>query len=310
MEAFSTHDVPAARKLAYWNALNSEVFTALEVRADDAGRFEGSLRRRPVGTLTALTVHSAAAHIVHTRRHIQSAQRASCLLMTPLRGVLEVQDRSQPAVRVAPGELCLLDHTEPYGIRHGDDTLTLCVDLPHAELQRVAPDYRGLVGQLIRPDSPTARLLNALLRELGNEVQRPGSVALPLAVADSLLALLGPVCPVPAGRLRGTALRDQLLQWIDRHLTDPALSPAQVAAAFGISQRHLRGLLADSGHRFGNHVLEGRLALAAARLRDPQWSGRGILQVALACGFTNATHFGQAFRRRHGQSPRAWRHDH
>lgn len=311
LESYSTRDIPSGRKLAYWNALSSEVFTAMEVRAHDASRFEGSLRRRSLGRLTALTVHSAAAHIVHTRRHIQSAQRASCLLMTPLRGALTVQERGNAALRVATGDLCLIDHTEPYEIRHGDDTLTLCIDLPHAELVRVAPGYGALVGQSLRSsDSPLTRLLAALLRELGQEVQRPEGTALPLAVGDSLLALLGPVCPAQGGRLRGAALRDALLQWIERHLADPELSPARAAAAFGISERHLRGLLGDTGRSFTQHLLAQRLTLAATRLRDPRWAAQGILAVARSCGFSNATHFSQTFRRQHGQSPRDWRHAH
>jgi AraC-like DNA-binding protein len=230
--------------------------------------------------------------------------------MTPLRGALTVQERGNASLCVAAGDLCLIDHTEPYEIRHGDDTLTLCIDLPHGDLQRVVPGYGSLVGRLIRaPESPATRLLGALLRELGREVQRAESVVLPEAVGDSLLSLLGPLCPTSGGRLRGAALGAALLQWLDRHLTDPALSPAQAATAFGISERHLRSLLEDTGRRFTTHVLERRLALAATRLRDPQWAGRSILAVALACGFSDATHFGQAFRRRHGVSPRRWRQD-
>ena len=52
--------------------------------------------------------------------------------------------------------------------------------------------------------------------------------------------------------------------FIEEHLTDPGLGAVRVAAATGISERHLSRVFAAGGTRVPRHVLSRRLQLAYA----------------------------------------------
>ncbi len=103
MESFSTRGLPAARKAAYWSALNSEAIAAMEITPRDIDHFDGELRREPIGPLTLMDVQSDAVRIRHTRSHIARATSPSYLLLTPLRGDFQIHVDREPPRRVATG---------------------------------------------------------------------------------------------------------------------------------------------------------------------------------------------------------------
>ncbi|HMG64090.1 MAG TPA: helix-turn-helix transcriptional regulator, partial [Streptosporangiaceae bacterium] len=103
---------------------------------------------------------------------------------------------------------------------------------------------------------------------------------------------------------------------IEDRLADPGLTAAQVAAATGISERHLSRIFAADGTSIPRHVLARRLQLAYAMLADsaradparasqaraePPSAGLTVADVAARCGFTSAAHFSHAFRQHFGQ---------
>lgn len=92
-------------------------------------------------------------------------------------------------------------------------------------------------------------------------------------------------------------------QYIDRHLTDPRLAPDRVAAALGISTRHLGRLFAPSGTTPARHILDRRLTRAYDQLTDPAARGRTVAEIAHHWGFATQAHFTRVFRARYGRTP-------
>jgi AraC-like DNA-binding protein len=100
---------------------------------------------------------------------------------------------------------------------------------------------------------------------------------------------------VRAGRLT------QAKRYIDRHLANPDLSPASVAAALGISVRTLHLLFEPSGSSFARYVLRRRLdECRAALLASPT---RPVTDIAFAWGFNNLSSFYRAFQAAFATSP-------
>ncbi len=64
-------------------------------------------------------------------------------------------------------------------------------------------------------------------------------------------------------------------------------------------------LFAAEGATPSAYIQERRLRMAAERLRRPD--APCITEVAMAVGFNDLTHFGRAFRRRYGVTPRDYR---
>jgi AraC-like DNA-binding protein len=310
METYSTRDLPASRKVSYWNQISSETFAAMEVKPRDDLGFDGLLSRASVGPLTLMDVHSAAARIRHTRSHIARARDASLLLLAPLQRTLQLCIDRGPVVTVGAGEFCFIDHARPYEIVHGDAVRTLCVDIPRQLIAPLLPQPEHLAGRLIRPDSANARLLSAALRCLGEEMRPGASAQFSPEVAHGLLSLVvaayGSLDGTRAGR--GRAGRAQAFrEHIDAYLGDPRLRPADLAARFGVSERYVRAVLGSGGESFSAYLLRRRLERCAGLLADPAWKARTITDIAFHAGFSNLTHFGRAFKARYAATPRDYR---
>lgn len=108
-----------------------------------------------------------------------------------------------------------------------------------------------------------------------------------------------------AGLAERYGVRDErllhALAEIERRPANPP-TRAELAAAARTGVRHLERLFArELGTTIGAHALAVRLDRARLLLRQ---SGRPVLEVALACGFSSASHFSRAYRARFGHPPR------
>lgn len=101
------------------------------------------------------------------------------------------------------------------------------------------------------------------------------------------------------------ARRVQALQYIDRHLDDPTLDPAAVAAALHVSRRTLY-LSFPEGVGVARVIRTRRLQRAYALLLEPG-RRRPIAQIGELVGLPDPTHFSRAFKATYGISPRSLR---
>jgi AraC-like DNA-binding protein len=123
-------------------------------------------------------------------------------------------------------------------------------------------------------------------------------------VTDTLARLIGIACGMAADAqpdaVRAGRLTDAK-RYIDRHLADPDLSPAKVAAALGISVRALHLLFEPTGGSFARTVLRRRLEeCRAALLANPT---RPVTDIAFAWGFGSLSGFYRSFQAAFGLTP-------
>jgi AraC-like DNA-binding protein len=310
MATFSTVGIPVLRKVAYWNEISSESFALMEVRPNDTAGFDGTLRRDRIGPVTLMDVSSSAVTIRHTRAHIAAMPAPTYLLLTPLQQELQLTVEQGPSIRVQAGEFCLIDHARRYELVHGEAVRTLCLDVPRHYLEQRVPNIGTVVGRLMRPDNGLSRILIGLLRTLGDEATLDGAGALPPEFGQTLLEVVtatyaSSVAPSPqrGAKARASAYRAHIAS----RLGDGDLTPAAVAAHFGISERYLRAVLRADGESFSMNLLRARLARCAEELAKPTAITRTITEIAFDAGFNDATHFGQAFKRRFGVTPTEYR---
>jgi AraC-like DNA-binding protein len=121
-------------------------------------------------------------------------------------------------------------------------------------------------------------------------------------VTATYAASLGPP-PLRGTKARASAYRAHIAS----RLGEGDLTPAAVAAHFGISERYLRAVLRADGESFSVNLLRARLARCAEELAKPAALTRTITEIAFDAGFNDATHFGQAFKRRFGMTPTTYR---
>ena len=206
---------------------------------------------------------------------------------------------------VGPGDIVVANPDEPYDLTALGEFNLASFYLPRAML----------AGHLYPGDIDTPRLVRqneaagALASEFATSVAGRMAELTPdtaEAMIDTLARLVsvsaGAAAPAHVPALRAARLT-QALAYIDRHLADPALSPAGCARGLGMSLRALHLAFEPSGATFSQAVARRRLERCRALLTDPQVASRPVSDIAFACGFGSLAGFYRAFSRTFGASP-------
>ncbi|MCJ2050119.1 helix-turn-helix transcriptional regulator [Methylobacterium sp. J-070] len=128
-----------------------------------------------------------------------------------------------------------------------------------------------------------------------------------VGIALIVACLAGRLAMEAPGALHGTLIVQRAKAHGVENLGDPDRDPAQVAAAVGVSLRHLQALFRANGRNIAAWIWQRRLDKAAQRLSDPGGLNVSISEVAYRCGFVDQAHFSRRFRDRYGTSPREYR---
>lgn len=129
---------------------------------------------------------------------------------------------------------------------------------------------------------------------------------------ESVLCMLGDAiksqesCAAARPTLADKRLQD-VLRFIETHLSDPKLSVAQAAMNCGISSRYLSLLLMQNGTPFSALVWNKRLKAAVHWLSTARPGEATISEIAYRVGFKSAAHFSRMFKREFKLSPRQYR---
>jgi len=91
-----------------------------------------------------------------------------------------------------------------------------------------------------------------------------------------------------------------LLGHIRRNALDPELTASVTARAVGMSVRSVHNLMRDTGQSFSEWVLDARVTHARRLLQSAGAGQRKIADIALACGFSDLSHFNRMFKARFG----------
>ncbi|MEJ8857577.1 AraC family transcriptional regulator [Variovorax robiniae] len=156
------------------------------------------------------------------------------------------------------------------------------------------------------PRGPSGTLLAKFVRALAARIDdlcaceaRVLSIAALHMMAVALLPISASLPLAPHSR---QLLVRRIGHFIDEHLSDPDLSPAQLGEAFCMSRSTLfRTLEAVGGP--ATFIRERRLARAHALLTGARRRVH-LKRAAIECGFKDASNFSRAFRSQYGYSPR------
>ncbi len=215
------------------------------------------------------------------------------------------------AVVQQPGDLIVLDSNKPVTLEYPDPTSSLFIELPREQLEGAlgsSPLYAGLrVGGDLPGTSLVRTFFTDLIRvhrEMSPDMaERMTRIGTDLIVA-SIAERLAQDTPRP---LQGTVIVQRAKAYVDANLGDPTLDPAQLAAAMGVSLRHLQQLFHERGHAVADWLWQRRLDVAARRLADPGHAHLSIGVLAYGCGFISQAHFARRFKDRFDRTPSEYR---
>jgi AraC-like DNA-binding protein len=219
-------------------------------------------------------------------------------------------EQGAQTIAVASGAAIVLSGGRPHDLAFGEPNVKLDGWLCRpATMPTVAGFNEAASGLVIPADSPLLTLIKSYTGGLGV----PGGTLAPALaqlaerhLADLVALAVGgsdaAAVDMYGGGLKAARTR-AVLQSIDKHSDNPALSADTVGRELGVSARQVHRLLEETAKTFYEHLLERRLMRAHQLLADPALCDWKIAEIAARAGFVGVTHFNRLFRARFGDTP-------
>lgn len=307
---FSTDDFPAPKRLdAFRDIYGSTIIKHdLEVDDDRAFRFAGEFVCGHDFGIARYVVTPCRAP--RQPRHIDSDD---VVLSIALSGTRLVSQRGRNAT-MRDGEAAMTTSADTGTVTVGSRCRAVSLRFAQAAFRSRLADFDAALVHTIPRGSPALALLGQYV-DLVNWSDALARPPLQDAVRDHLYDLaaiaLGATRDAEDTAAQGgvrAARRMAILHEMDLRAGDPSLCIEDIAATLGLTPRYVHRLLEDTGRTFSHHLVERRVARAAALLRDPLWAGRKIADIAGEAGFSDLSYFNRSFRRHLGTTPSEIRH--
>lgn len=272
-----------------------------EMRPKDRRGFSGRLASRTAGGTRFVSFKSAAHHISRTASQASSGE-AHVMVSLQCRGVSHITQGAR-TVTLQPSGIAMLDSARPFTIEFPAEVERRLVLLP----RHLVEPWAGQIADgptLIPGGNASMSIARQAIMEMTDTDLAWGKGDC-ISVAEALARLLRGTfeetgeMPETLAPLRTAAIKQE----VKRRLHDSELSPATVAQLFAISVRTLHRLFEAEGQSFARYLQSERLSRARALIeRDAPTSS--LTQIALDCGFSDASHFSRSYRAAFGETPR------
>jgi AraC-like DNA-binding protein len=296
---------------AHWVEVACRTYVDLHVTRLDDTPFRAGIDLTALGDAMFAELHTTPVRVERRPAEIARANAEFAILILQQAGTMIVAQDGREA-RLVPGAATIVDTTRPYAFYAPEPVRQIVLHCPRHQLDCRLRSMRAVTAARIAGGSPVGALLAGTLATLARERRRfapPEAEAVGRHALD-LLAMSLEATPEAGAAVfsRGSvALLTRINAYMRDNLADPALAPARIAAAHGISLRHVHRLFHESGDTIAAAIRRARLDRCRADLEDPRQHARSITEIALRWGFNDSAHFSRAFRARFGLSPRAAR---
>ncbi len=304
--AFSTEPLPARCRREAWLWKAKELCGDCRFEFPKRAPFHGSIDVSLVGGLELMKFSSSP--LSFTESLSESAQSMAWVI-TQVEGV---RSYSQDGVRVVlePGDSTLVDARRPWSSHSPEESVRLYLRVPRRPLENRLRTTELPVAQRISGRTGVGavlfRLATSLYNEAGTFSAEEGAYALQ-AYFEMLSACIAHLDLGSRAERSRHDLPRRLHSFIESHLREPDLNPEEIAAAFGISVRHLHRLFSSEGQTISQWIRDRRLEHCRTDLADPSYLERTITDIAFFWGFSDSAHFSHLFRKKFGTSARAFR---
>ncbi|HEY0295420.1 MAG TPA: helix-turn-helix domain-containing protein [Bordetella sp.] len=303
-------DGPAQKRTSYWQDVVCETMlhvTMAPGEPADARPFDGILESCAQADARLVNFRSSAHRITRDARQAGLGNDQYIIVGLQRRGMTSLSQR-HGEVRLAYGDIGVIDGTQPFQMQFADTIERCVVLLPRLVLKDRLPRFGGLKAPLrLGADDAVTAILARTVQALTTEHSSfdDGSASVLLSHIADLLALR---MTDSAGQpeLPGRLAYENLLRIIDRHLGMAGLTPAYAAAQARMSLRTAHRLFRQYSEpriSIEKCIFERRLVRAYQALA--QGKARNVSDAAFTAGFADLSHFTRRFGERFGISPSA-----
>ena len=306
VQSFSTDLVPVADRLEAWLWNARQICGDCRFQFHKRLPFHGSIERRRLAGLELTLFSSSALSFSKFPPPDVRPETRACIVITQLAGIRQYHQAGKTAV-LTKGDTTLIDSGLPWTSHCSGDCARLYLRIPLPLLQR---SFRNLQVPIATRISGTRGMGTTLFHLLTSLYQQANQFNEDEAAAaiDAYLGMLS-VCvgegPAKLAKKESTSTSvSRILRYIDQHLNEASLRPAEIASAAGISVRHLHRIFSGQGSTVNDWIRTQRLKQCREELSDPRSRAKSITEIALQWGFNDSAHFSHCFKTQFGISPR------
>ncbi len=288
----------------YLGDYSIEAGSVIDVRAD----------KKAVGSCSIIRLRSKTR--LSFRRswyHIREDATDVAVLWFVKRGRLCVSHQAGYSVAKA-GDFVITKSMAPFFIecQPDEDSVheVLHVIIPTHVLRRFIPQeirVGFLVPAVGREFTIAEHILTDIFEDTGELAETTAQMLVDSALCVLSDAIKGRDTSGPVRQTVSDKRLQDVLRYIEIHLSDSKLSIATVAKGCGISPRYLSFLLKLHGTPFSTLVWEKRLKMASGWLSQSKPSDISISEIAYRVGFKSPAHFSRMFKRVYSMSPCEYR---
>ncbi|WP_329213271.1 AraC family transcriptional regulator [Streptomyces sp. NBC_01485] len=306
---FRTTDLPVDARFEAWAERMSGTHAPMRLTSDRTADYRGHQRVIGLGDVTVWPATFDQLVFHRTPKLVRQSDPETYHLSLLLKGEGAADwGRQQAAYRI--NDFHINSSSQSWEVHTGSDPVTVVgIEVPRALVAVPGNRADQVLGSLISGREGIGALLAQFLLQLVADTsahQPADAPRLGTVVADLVTALFahavdaGPQVPQET---RGRTLTLQVKTFIRRHLGDPDLTPAGIAAAHHISRSYLYRLFQAEGLAVASYIRDQRLEHARRDLADPRLRALPIHAVAARRGFPRAAEFTRAFRTAYGLPP-------
>jgi AraC-like DNA-binding protein len=314
-----TDQVPAADRVDFVEDMAASMWVPMKIRplhkADT--NFCGEFRASGLGAMQVVVMEVMPADVRRTPELICQADPDMVKMVLICGGNSCVVEQGGRQAQVSAGDLTCYDTRRPYKVTIGVDgnrpTQVMTFMFPPSMLPLCRSRLKDLTAIRIPASAGVGDLTSQFLLQLARNIDHysPAEAArLSTAALEVLATRLAREMDIrdwgtPEDRRH--ALLTTIQAFIQRHLGDPGLSPAMIAAAHHVSLRSLHQLFHDEGLTVAGWIRRRRLEGCRRDLSDPALDSLPVAAIAARWGFSSPGDFSRAFRAAHGLPPAEYR---
>ncbi|CAH0142176.1 Transcriptional activator FeaR [Pseudomonas sp. Bi70] len=296
--------------LENWHNSMQSICGNYETRlAFNSSLFIGDAHAEEHGGFTLAHLKTNAGVISRTLNSDRDDDRY-CFLVSQRSGCSRISHNGS-TLQLTPGDLILMDSVGACEITPQGLIEHTSLHLPREQVLRCFNNERQLFGK-VSSRNISGRMLRILVDELCSSEENTSSSeqeAL-LSTFTNLLrtALMqGGMEAEVADSVAGNSLRLQAQRLIEESLSQPNLTPVNLANRLQISLRQLYRLFEEQDDSVCRYIQRTRLQRSASDLANPNMRRESITSIAYKWGFTDSAHFSRAFKKQFEQSPKDYR---
>ncbi|GAC1029699.1 transcriptional regulator FeaR [Pseudomonas sp. No.21] len=266
--------------------------------------FSGAVREYKSGAIKLSFVDVAQARLYRTEHEVAQSDGRHFFAAFQLQGEANMEQGGN-RVRLAPGDITLIDSSLPSDFTYGANSRQLSLILPRHLVEQNLRYGSVRCAQKIAATSPIALLTHRLVLEASQHEclsQHESEATL-----DAVVSLLRPaISAVDAeGDVHERVFR-KTLDFIDAHIRSEELCPELLAREVGVSVRGLYRMFSRKGLVVAQYIKNRRLDFCAESLRLGG-AEQKLSALGYSWGFSDSSYFSTAFKARFGVSPGEYR---